>query len=103
MPVPPFTNQVKGRRQYDSDRTRELQGHPLHCAQVNSECHSTLRLLRAVSQHYKNVHNLLLLVYKAIGLHEVVHSIDVALCTGKFETLCRLLDITDYAELLSAI
>ena len=98
----PFTNQVKGRREYDSDRTRELQGHPLPCAQVNSDCLSTLRLLRAVAPHYKNVRNLLSLVYNAIRLHKVVHSIDVALCTGKFETLCRLLNITDYAELLSA-
>ena len=45
----PFTNEVKGRREYDSDRTRELQGHPLPCAQVNCECLSTLRLLRAVA------------------------------------------------------
>ena len=28
--------------------------------------------------------------------------IDVALCNGKFEALCKLLDITNYAELLGA-
>ena len=45
---------------------------------------------------------LLYLVYRAIRLRVFVNSIDVALCNGKFEALCNLLDITDYAELLRA-
>ena len=45
---------------------------------------------------------LLYLVYGAIRLHVFINSIDVTLCNGKFDVLCKLLDITDYAELLGA-
>ena len=98
----PFTHKHKGKREYNSDQCRELKGYPLPCAQVGSECLSTLRLLRAVAPHYEDVRKLLYLVYRAIRLHVFINSIDVALCNGKFEALCKLLDITDYAELLRA-
>ena len=45
---------------------------------------------------------LLYLVYRAIRLYVFINSIDVALCNGKFEVLCKLLDITYHAELLEA-
>ena len=35
-------------------------------------------------------------------MHVFVNSIDVALCNEKLEALCKLLDITDYAQLLRA-
>ena len=52
----PFTCKHKGKREYNSDQCRELKGHPLPCsAQVDSECLSTLRLLRAVAPHYTRI------------------------------------------------
>ena len=45
-----FTCTHKGKREYNSDQCRELKGYPLPCAQVDSECLSTLKLLRAVTE-----------------------------------------------------
>ena len=88
----PFTRKHKGKREYNSDQCRELKGHPLPCAQVDSECLSEVVVsccltLRGCAEAS---------VYRAIRLHVVVNSIDM------FEVLCNLLDITDYAELLRA-
>ena len=80
--------------------TRELNGHPLPCAQEDSGCLSTLRMLRAAAPHYSCLRKLLQHVYEAIRLHRFINDIDVALCNGDFEQLCLLLGISNYGKFL---
>ena len=42
---------MQTQRQKGVQQCRDLKGHPLPCVQVDSECLSTLRLLRAVAPH----------------------------------------------------
>ena len=41
----PYSRKQKGKREYNADCTRELEGHPLPCTQKDSGCLSTLRIL----------------------------------------------------------
>ena len=96
----PYTRNQKGKREYDANSTRELKGHPLPCAQEDSGCRSTLRMLQAAAPHYPRLRKLLQHVYKAVRLHRFINDIDVALCNGDFEQLCLLLGISNYAKFL---
>ena len=97
----PYTRKQKGKREYSADCTRELKGHPLPCAQEDSGCHSTLRMLRPAAPHYPRLRKFLQHVYEAIRLHRFINDIDLSLCKGDFEQLCLLLGISNYAKFLS--
>ena len=96
----PYSRKQKGKREYNADCTRELKGHPLPCAQEDSGCLSTLRILRAAAPHYPRLRKLLQHVYEALRLHRFINDIDVSLCNGDFEQLCLLLGISNYAKFL---
>ena len=96
----PYTRNQKGKREYDANSTRDFKGHPLPCAQEDSGCPSTLRMLRAAAPHYPRLRKLLQYVYEALRLHRFINDIDVSLCNGDFEQLCLLLGITNYAQFL---
>ena len=94
----PYSRKQKGKSEYNADCTRGLKGHPLPCAQEDSGCLNTLRMLRAAAPHYPHLCKLLQHVYEAIRLHRFINDIDVALCNGDFKQLCLLLGSSNYAE-----
>ena len=80
----------------------ELAGHPLPCATVNSNCKSSLRILRAAATHFPLLRRLVVLLYEAIRLHRLLDNIDTGLCAGDFKKLVQTCDIEDYKVLFSA-
>ena len=81
----------------------ELAGHPLPCAQENSYCKSSLRILRAAATHYPLLRRLVVYVYEAIRHHRLLESIDNGLCAGDFEELANICGIKqDYKKLFTA-
>ena len=79
----------------------ELLGHPLPCTHANAECQSFLRILRAASTHFPVLRSFVCLVYEARKLHTFLESVDTALCSGNFEKLSNLCNISNYGVLLS--
>ena len=77
----------------------ELAGHPLPCATVNSNCKSSLRIIRAAATHFPLLRRLVVLVYEAIRLHRLLDNI---LCAGDFKKLVQICDIEDYKVIFSA-
>ena len=73
-------------------------GHPLPCS--SGMCSSKLRVLRAASVHYPVLRKLLYSVYMAIKSHAVVSKIDHALSHADYKSLCDLLKIEDYEDLI---
>ena len=80
----------------------ELAGHPLPCATVNSNCKSSLSILRAAATHFPLLCRLVVLLYEAIRLHRLLDNIDTGLCAGDFQKLVKVCDIEDYKVLCAA-
>ena len=63
-------------------------------------CNSKLWVLCAASVHYPALRKLLYSVYMARKHHSTVTEIDNALCTNDYKTLCNLMSIEDYEDLI---
>ena len=67
-------------KENDNDSSIELKGHPLVCYGNDTQCHSKLRILRAVSTHYPVLRNFLHGLYSGMKSH--MATIDSALSAG---------------------
>ena len=79
---------------------KRLRGHPLVCHGNDSECKSTLRILRSVSSHYKQLRKFLKLVYKALKYDFMIHCIDNGLHFTDVTLLMKLVNVKEYESLL---
>ena len=76
---------------------KRLRGHPLVCHGNDSECKSTLRILRSVS---KQLRKFLKLVYKALKYDFMIHCIDNGLHFTDVTLLMKLVNVKEYESLL---
>lgn len=79
----------------------EYKGHPLVCFSDDSNCHSTLRVLRAGATHFPVLRKFLGHLYKALNSHNIIHDIDKSLCLGDYKSLMKITQVRDFDCLLS--
>ena len=71
----------------------DLKGHPLVCYDNETQCHSKLRILRAVSTHYPVLRNFLHGLYSGMKHHMYIATIDNALSAGDFHSLMEITNL----------
>jgi len=66
----------------------------------SASCTSKLRTLAAASVHYPKLRDVMLTIYKARHSHVTVKSIDENLVAGRFNSLVKIIGLTNYCELI---
>ena len=63
------------------------------CYDNDTQCHSKLRILRAVSTHYPVLRNFLHGLYSGMKSHMYVATIDNAVSAGEFHSLMEITNL----------